>query len=278
MTDILIAPATNEAPSHYPPYVIERVDHTRFTKRLNSFRISGSLRIVPEPSQSRGFRASGLSTCLRQTGYRLLGIKQTDDTYNQDNQLAADQGTAIHVRIQQQLVGAGMVLRHANYQHAERRDAALELSLDQTAQGEDRDRILRWNFTGHIDAVLEDNNGDLAIFDLKTGKPELLQEDYEYLPEKLQSYACQTTSYMAHFSAPDGRKALTTYVYMISRGETKIRALYRVPWQPERWAIDAARLDVATVLVQQGNLPPAEAGKDCKFCGWRSRCRKGLGE
>lgn len=253
-----------------PPYTVERVDHSRFTARLNTHRIAGALAITPEPYQSRGFRASALSTCLRQTGYRLLGIAPTSDTYNPDNLLAADQGTALHVRIQEQLVGAGMVYRHAG-------KPAIELSLKAIATGTDHERLLRWDFSGHIDAVLEDNTGQLAIFDLKTGKPELLDPAYEYLPEKLQSYATQTHSYMAHYSAPDGRRAHTTYLYMISRGDTRQRALYRVPWQPERWALDAARLDVATAAVQRGELPPAEVGKDCKFCGWRALCERERG-
>lgn len=262
MTVLTMAPTTVAT---LPPYAVTRVDHARFTERLNTHRIAGPLRITPEPHQSKGFRASSLSTCLRQTGYRLLGIAQSNDTYSPDNLLAADQGTALHVRIQEQLVGAGMVYRHED-------KPAIELSLKAVATEEDLTRLIQWDFSGHIDAVLEDNNAALSIFDLKTGKPDLLEAVYAYLPEKLQSYATQTHSYMAHYSAPDGRRALTTYVYMISRGDTKTRALYRVPWQPERWALDAARLDVATAAVQVGELPPAEVGKDCRFCGWRTRC------
>jgi len=254
-----------------PPYVVTRIDHTRFTERLNTHRIAGSLKIIPEPYQSKGFRASALSTCLRQTGYRLLNIAPTSDTYNPDNALAADQGTALHVRIQEQLVGAGMV-----YQHPE--GPAIEVSLKAIAQDADKARLHRWDFSGHIDAVLEDNNGALSIFDLKTGKPDLFEPGYPYLDEKLQSYATQTHSYMAHFSAHDGRRAHTTYIYMLDRGETKRRALYRVAWQPERWAVDAARLDVASAAVQAGQLPPAEVGKDCRFCGWRKQCEAERGD
>lgn len=255
-----------------PSYVVERIPHERFTARLNTHRISGPLRVVPEPFQAKGFRSSGLSTCLRQTGYRLLKITPTQDTYNPDNLLAADQGTALHVRVQEQLVGAGMVYTHPTYLAPGRQHAAIELSLKDTATDERLERLTRWNLSGHIDAVLADKHGNLAIFDLKTGKPDLLNPRYEYLPEKLESYAVQTTSYMAHYRAPDGRQATTAYVYMISRGDTRTRALYRVSWQPERWAIDAARLDAATAAVQAGRLPPPEVGKDCRWCAWRATC------
>ena len=93
-------------------YEVEQIDHRRFTRRLNASPITGQLRVVPAPGQSRGFRASGVSTCLRQTGYRLLRIPETDDRSNPDNSLAADQGTAIHVRIQEQLAGGDMLYRY----------------------------------------------------------------------------------------------------------------------------------------------------------------------
>jgi hypothetical protein len=270
---IILAPAGTPVDTERPPYRVERLPHERFTARLNTHQITGPLTITPEPHQSKGFRASGLSTCLRQTGYRLLGIVQTDVTYVVDNQLAADQGTALHIRIQEQLVGAKMV-----YAHPDGGQPAIEVSLKDVTMPEDRARLDSWTFSGHIDVVLQDDNGDLSIFDLKTGKPELFQADYEYLPEKLQSYATQTHSYMAHFSAPDGRRATKAYVYMISRADTRVRALYRIPWQPERWVLDVARLDVASAAVQAGKLPPAEVGKDCRFCGWRRRCRQGKGD
>ena len=253
-------------------YEVEQIDHKRFTVRLNKAPIAGQLRVVPPRSQARGFRASGVSTCLRQTGYRLLRIPETDDRSNPDNSLAADQGTAIHVRIQEQLAGGDMLYHYPG-------GPAIEVDLRARATAAGAEQLDRWSLSGHVDAVIVQLDGSPAVLDIKTAKPDLLRPNAKYLPEKLQGYATQTHTYMAHLGDTGGNPVAPTYIYMISRGDTRDRALYRIAWQPDRWAVDAARLEAATIAVKLGSLPEPEPERGgCRWCPWLGRCQEGRSE
>ena len=232
-------------------YAIQHIDHLPFTARLNAARITTPLKVEPAPyMQSTGFRASGLYGCLRQVGYRLAKTAPTHDTYEPDYQLAADQGTALHCRIQEQLVASGLAVTHQG-------TPAIEVVIQTPL------------LSGHIDAVIRTKAGTLAIFDLKSVAAKYMAPNY--MAYKTQGYATQVSAYMAAFAMEDGEQAREAYVLMMSRDDTSNRALLRIPWQPEVWACDVARLEAAQAAVSAGALPMAEPG-GCRFCSYRGLC------
>ena len=234
-------------------YIVEKLNAKAFTERLNTAVITGPLRVTPPPyRQSTGWRSSSLAGCLRMVGYRLLGAAQTHDTYNPDWTLSADIGTTIHTRIQEQLVTSGMAVTING-------TPAIEVELTGAP------------FSGHIDAVIRTKQGTIAVFDIKSGAPREFAPGYRYLADKQQKWAVQLSSYMAYFSLPGGERATEAYVLHINRGDTSDRNLFRIPWQPERFAADFARLSTAQTVVKAGELPPAEPGA-CRFCAFRGHC------
>ncbi len=235
-------------------YTIESLDHRPLTARLDRVRLTGPLRVTPPPyRQSTGWRASGLGSCLRQVGYRLLDLPATHDTYVPSWTLSADIGTTIHTRIQEQLVGSGLAVLVGGV-------PAIEVPLPAGAP-----------VTGHVDAVIRTNAGALAILDVKTGSPREFVPGYRYLGDKQQKWATQVHAYMAAFYLPDGEYAREAYILHISRGDTADRHLFRIVWQPEAWARDVARLAAAQEAVAAGDLPAPEPGA-CRFCAFRQHC------
>lgn len=234
-------------------YVVETIDHKPLTARLNTARLKGPLKVIPAPyEQSKGFRASSLHDCMRQTGYRLTGAKQTHDTYNVDYSLSADLGTACHQRIQEQLVDCGLAVEiHGK--------PAIEIIV---RHGE---------LSGHVDAIIRPRSGVLTILDIKTTGPKEFAPGYKYLADKWAKWSTQLHVYMAYFAMPDGEQAREALVLHINRGDTSERKLYRIAWQPAVWALDEARLEVAQAAIAMGELPMAEPGA-CRFCSWRGLC------
>jgi len=247
------------------PYLVQTLPHTRLTALLNAARIEGPLTVTPPLyEQSHGFRASKLAGCLRQTGYSLNGAAQTHDTYDPDWTLSADIGTTIHTRLQEQLAATGLaVVLHGA--------PAIEVGLaeatlpDLVAERE----LLR--FSGHIDAVIRTAQGRLSVLDIKTGDPKEFAPSYRWLADKQQKWAVQVSSYLYYFAMPDGEQAREAYILHVNRGNTKERNLFRIPWQPERWAVDLVRLKDAVDAVAGNCLPRPEPGA-CRFCAHRGLC------
>ena len=218
-----------------------------------------------------GWRASGLSSCLRRRGYELLGAAPGRQVYNFDYDLAAAQGTVIHERLQDSLVESGLVYCYPGF------GPAVELPLSACCPGEDRELLESLQFSGHIDAVLE-RNDQLIVLDIKTVASKYLAgdgwgNDYQWLAPKLQGYVTQLHAYMRFCGAPDGRLARQGFVLMLSRDDTSVRRLYSVSWQEEVWERDLARLVRAVDAVGKGELPEAERERGpCVFCPYREEC------
>ena len=224
------------------PYRVQQLDAAPFLARLNTARITGPLVVTPAPyTQSTSWRASSLPHCLRQVGYGLLGYEKTHDTYVADYQLSADIGTAIHTRIQEQLVASGLAVTING-------TPAIEVHLAGAP------------FSGHIDAVIRTLHGTLALVDIKSGGPREFVPGYRYLGEKQQAWAVQVSAYMAYFTMPDGGMAREAYILHINRGDTAQRNLFRIPFQMERWEQDFERLESAQLAVGTQTLPEPKVG------------------
>lgn len=247
-------------------YRVTQTPHQVLTSKLNSVRISGPLKVVPAPyEQSHGFRASSLHSCLRTTGYRLAKVAKTDETYNPDWALSADIGTTLHTRLQEQAVTSGLAVQYNG-------KPAIELSLDGCTLPALNPERIRLALSGHIDGVIRTTNGRLAIFDIKSTDAKYFNLEYPYLAEKRQHWASQMHAYMAYFAMPDGEQARVAFVYQVCRGDTSLRRLWSVPFQPDGWAADVARLTAAVASIQAGTLPTPEVERGCKFCDWRRLC------
>lgn len=249
-------------------YVIQRIDHRPFSKRIDATKIDGvRLPTRPREAQSKGFRASGLADCLRRIGYRLLGVPASNDTYNPDWEMAADMGSAAHINFQKHLIAAGMLYEHPEF------GPAVELPLAGCCDLRLADLRNKLGFTGHIDGVVQVNGGGLAIWDLKTVQSKYMDPDYQWLPDKLQHYAVQVNAYAHFFATPEGQKVAQAFVLMASRDDTSVRALYRVPYQPEHAEAELARLERAHTAVAAGELPAPEPQRGpCNLCEWMSLC------
>lgn len=248
-------------------YPVAVVPHDRLSKRIASAATE-----KVQHGQSRGFRASSLSTCLRQTGYKIRGIAPTEDRFNPDHAMAADQGTVIHEHLQRHMIAADLVIDYPGF------GPAIELPLSVCCATEHREWLAQVGFSGHIDAVLRLTDGKLAILDVKTVASKYLDPAFPYHAEKVRSYSVQVGAYMHCFAMTDGERAHQAFVLMVSRDDTSNRLLYRITYDEAAWAVDAARLDVAAAAVQAGELPPAEVGKDCRWCGWRAQCEAERGD
>jgi hypothetical protein len=243
------------------------VDDTPLTAALQAQHIKSSLKIQPEPYQSKGWRSSGLSSCMRKTAYGMLGFPETGDTYTESYKLMADMGTAIHARLQEQAVQAGIVYRYPGIGHA------IELKLSDCCAPEQRADMERWNLTGHIDGILRRARGDLVCWDIKTAEPKYFAPGYRWLDDKLQGYAVQISSYLWAFATPDGERCTNGLIYLVNRGNTDERLLFELPWQPDVFRRDQKRLEAAVSAVKAKSLPAPEISSACtRFCAWQQRC------
>lgn len=248
-------------------YKVHRIDHTPFSAKIDATRIDG-VKLPKRPhGQSRGWRCSGMADCLRQTGYRLLNIDPSDDTYNPDYENAADQGTRLHENFQKHLIAAQMFYDHPEY------GPGVELSLDRCCDPALEETRARLGLTGHIDGVVVTKDGSLAIWDLKSVRARDM--DARWTADKVQHYCCQVNLYCHFFATHDGRKATQSLVLMASRDNTADRALYQVPYQPERACEELERLEAAHTAVAAGELPVPEPQRGvCKFCSHARLCQK----
>lgn len=248
-------------------YIVTAVPAGPMTRKLNEARISGPLRVVPAPyEQSRGFRASSIGSCLRTAGYGQTNAPKTHDLYNVDWQLSADIGTAVHERIGELLVKSGMAVDYCG-------KPAIEVDLKCSTLPALQPLRESLKFSGHIDGVIRNGQGELGVIDIKTTSAKYMDEAYPYLTGKQQAWAAQTTAYMHFFAMPDGEQARVAWIYQINRENTIQRKLWRIEYQPERWALDLARLQAASDAVQAGELPEPEGHLgSCRFCSFRGHC------
>lgn len=236
------------------------LDHTQLTKRVTEGWVA-SLKSEPTPTK---FRASGIADCLRKAGYAMLSVPPDRLVDKLDYRLAASQGDAIHAGIQAAMVAAGMVLQLPT-------GPAVEINLRDYGTLDLPDYL----FSGRLDVVLQQPDGELAILDIKTVGPRDFEPNNRYWPGKLAHYADQVQMYLRFFQAPDGRSVRRAFVYVVNRGDTTQRRLYRVPYDENTVAALLARLVRATAAYQVGALPDAEPGRGpCNLCPWEPTCTR----
>lgn len=246
-------------------YIVRAVPVEGLSKRLDA-----AAKPEEQPHQAKGFRASGLAYCLRQPGYAMTGVPETDAVYNVNYELAAAQGTVIHDHVQRHLLAAGLVYDYPGI------GPALELSLsDCTHKLLAPERALL-QFSGHLDAILLGKNGTLTLLDIKTVASKYMAPDCTYLAKKLQGYAVQVNAYMHFFATPDGRQVRTAVILLMSRDNPASRALYQIDYQPARAKAELERVHTARRYMEAGQLPPPEPKRGiCSLCAWRSLCPEG---
>lgn len=245
-----------------------------------------------EPDDAPEFiRASSIYDCMRKRGYHLLGIPKSNSVFNMDWDLSAKIGDTIHYETQLQLAQAGLVIEYpgysvpeylrkglaASYPLGDIPPFALEIPLSVCCDPLLRRSLSENNISGHIDAIIRLDDGSLCIFDIKTVKPSYLDPNDTYgkatLSAKKKKWKSQISTYLHYFSMPDGEPATKALILVISRGDTKDRVLFEVPYESNLVAVELGRAKLATEAINRGELPEPEVKRGpCFFCEWRNRC------